>query len=399
MKVDRKRPSHWLYLCLFFAQAMLALAVRVVRKGGSASAVILYGHKLNGNLLALYAEMSRASNHRLTPVFLTMDLRYLQELQSSGKRCAWACGFEGMKHLAHASAVISDHGLHSMQPLVGAYQRTGLHFFDVWHGIPFKGFDAQDFRLQHQYDEIWVASALCRDLYVERFGFRPERVVATGYARTDRLVKPAEDKAAIRRSLGLPADAPLLLFAPTWKQDSTGRSLYPFGCQEHEFLGALGALAFRFGGRVVLRSHLNSGEVGDGVPSNVYALPASRFPDTESILLACDILVCDWSSIAFDFLLLDRPTVFLDVEPPFCKGFSLGPEYRFGPIVDSLSTLLDVLEAALSDPQAYWHIHRECHWEIRRQVYGAIGDGGAGGRCVQRLRTHLKLGARSESSR
>src|SRR5690606_40302310 len=61
-----------------------------------------------------------------------------------------------------------------------------LRFFDVWHGIPFKGFDADDFRVQHRYDECWVASPLLRDLYIQRFGFEPQRVVATGYARTDR---------------------------------------------------------------------------------------------------------------------------------------------------------------------------------------------------------------------
>ena len=70
-----------------------------------------------------------------------------------------------------------------------------LAFFDVWHGIPFKGFDAEDFRVQRHYDETWVASPLLRDLYVDRFSFEPERVVPTGYARTDRLVRRDDDLA------------------------------------------------------------------------------------------------------------------------------------------------------------------------------------------------------------
>lgn len=399
MKIDRRRPSHWAYLFLFFLQSLLALAIRRFRRAGVPHAVVLYGHKLNGNLLALHEGMGGAKGGSPTPVFLTMDPGYKRELEASGVRCTWACGPGAVKLLAEASAVISDHGLHSMQPLLGAFRRTGLRFFDVWHGIPFKGFDAEDFRLQHRYDETWVASELCRDLYLGRFGFPQGRVVATGYARTDRLLRPTAERAALRQSLGLPASGPLLLFAPTWKQDAAGRSLYPFGCEESEFLGAVATLAARHGGSVVLRSHLNSGEVGEGVRSNLHALPASRFPDTESILLACDILVCDWSSIAFDFLLLDRPTIFLDVEPPFRKGFSLGPECRFGPVVQNLSEMLDALGRAVSDPDAYWHSHGRRHRRIRQQVYGGLADGGSSERCLQRLRAHLSGDVRCGSSR
>lgn len=398
MKIDRRNPVHWCLLGAFFMQALCALLLRCLLRRAS-GVVVLYGHKLNGNLLALYKRIDAQRNDGLRVVFLTMDRAYQRELLEAGFHSVWVANPACVRLLSQAVAVISDHGLHSMQPLVGAFQRTGLRFFDVWHGIPFKGFDAHDFRLQHRYDETWVASELCRELYVKRFGFSPDRVVATGYARTDQLLEPSADSADIRRSLGLPTAGPLLLFAPTWKQDAAGRSLYPFGCKEHEFLEALSALAARHGGSLVLRSHLNSGDVGEQGLSNVYALPASRFPDTELILQACDILICDWSSIAFDFLLLDRPTFFLDVEPPFRKGFSLGPEYRFGPVTASLPVLLDTLDAALLDPLAYWRAHAEQHRKIRSQVYGGLGDGGSAERCVQRLQAHLATDATCGSSR
>ena len=70
--------------------------------------------------------------------------------------------------LASANAIVSDHGLHAMQPLLSL---SNLKFFDVWHGIPFKGFDADDFRVQHRYDETSVASPLLAELYVTRFRF------------------------------------------------------------------------------------------------------------------------------------------------------------------------------------------------------------------------------------
>jgi len=42
-------------------------------------------------------------------------------------------------------------------------------------------------------------------------------------------------------------------------------------------------------------------------------------------LLASDVLICDRSSIPFDHLLLDRPTLFRDLPAPSRNGFSLRP--------------------------------------------------------------------------
>lgn len=391
MKIDKRDPMHWLLLAGFFLQAVLGTVWRGVGRKRERN-VVLYGHKLNGNLLALYRYMAASPEAGLRPVFLTMDRAYRDELRASGIESCWASGLACVRLLGTASALVSDHGLHAMQPLHGLYRRLGLRFFDVWHGIPFKGFDADDFRLQHRYDEVWVASELNRRLYLDRFGFDAERVVATGYPRTDRLLDHTASNTDIRRALGLPACGKLLLFAPTWAQDDRTRSIYPFGTEESEFLGAVAELAGRHGATVLLRSHLNTMDSASNAYPGVVALPGGRYPDTEAILLVSDVVVCDWSSIAFDYLLLGRPTLFLDVEPPFRKGFSLGPEYRFGPVVRDLPGLLQELEGALSRPEAYLRTYSVEQWSIRQQVYGNCADGRAAARCVQRLQAHLLSG-------
>ncbi len=389
MKVNKSSVSHWMLLLGFFLQGLLGLARRKLRRDTPKQTIVFYGHKLNGNLLALYDYLQGNHALGLRPVFLTMDATYHRELQATGVSSEWAPSTACSKLLADAVAVVTSHGLHSLGPLCGTYQALGLRFFDVWHGIPYKGFDADDFHLQHKYDEIWVASELNRELYVQKFGFTPEQVVATGYARTDRLVRPGQDSLECRASLGLPVEGKLILFAPTWKQDSSGRSLFPFGCDEHEFIGAMAAVAAMHGGGIVLRTHLNSEGVDVAGYPNVHALPASRYPDAEAALLACDALVCDWSSIAFDFLLLDRPAIFLDVEPPFRKGFSLGPEYRYGAVVDSLETMTAALDQVLAHPDTYWQANAARHHGIKQTVYGGLADGKASERCVKRLTRFL----------
>ena len=244
-----------------------------------------------------------------------------------------------------------------------------------------------------------MASPTQRDLYIGKFGFDAEIVHATGYARTDCLVHRDGDVAAIQRNLGLyPSTCgKVVLFAPTWKQDADDRSLFPFGIDAATFLSAMSEFARRAGATVLLRTHLNSGTQRDAMPERVVPLPYALFPDTEAILLASDVLVCDWSSIAFDFLLLDRPALFLDVPTPFEKGLSLGPDFRYGAIIPDLDGLLATLEEALLVPDAYWGRHAADHARVRRLVYAGYDDGHSTQRCLARLSARLARGGSSRS--
>lgn len=391
MKLDKRKPLHWLLLIAFAIQAGVGLLMRVARHRRRSGIVVLYGHKLNGNLLAIYRCLEK-NGDGMRPVFLSMDTAYCNELNAADIRCQRATGAGCARLLAVADALISDHGLHALQPFHPIYRRLGLRFFDAWHGIPFKGFDADDFRLQHNYDEVWVASESQRDLWIEKFGFNPKIVHATGYARTDQLVIRTLEDGEAKHRLGLDPAAcgKTILFAPTWAQDNKGHSIYPFGCSEQEFLGALSTFADRHGATILLRSHLNTGTATKRTYSNVITLPSTHYPDTEAILLASDMLVCDWSSIAFDFLLLDRPTIFLDVPPPFRKGFSLGPEHRFGDVTKNLPDLLRALEYYAMQPSIYWMAHGATHQSARNYIYGNKADGHSTIRCIARLQLHTK---------
>ena len=181
MKVDKRNPWHWLWLGLMTFNALLAVLLR--RFIASNNQVVLYGHKLNGNLGAIYRESLKYDELSLT--YLTMDYPYYRQLKRQGISVVWAGSPQALKLIVRAKALISDHGLHSLVLLL---DYSSLRFIDVWHGIPFKGFDKDDFKVQHRYDEIWVASEFMADLYEKKFGFKRQKLKATGYARTDVLV-------------------------------------------------------------------------------------------------------------------------------------------------------------------------------------------------------------------
>lgn len=394
MKINKTNPLHWLYLVLQFSYTLIAVALRTCKlntpKKSNPKVVVLYGHKLTGNLLALYHYMQKHTQKEFRPIFLSLDPAYHRGLRESGEDSCSATSPRAIGLLASASVIITDHGLHAMTPLLYV---ADLQLFDVWHGIPFKGFDTRDFRTQHQYDETWVTSPLLKRLYVERFGFREAQVVVTGYARTDRLVNSTETPAAARDALGLPSERKLILFAPTWSQDEDGRSVFPFGVSEDDFLDQLSAFATARQCSILLRPHLNTSLMSGAEWPSVYVRPFALHPDTESLLLAADVLVCDWSSIAFDFLLLERPTIFLDVRPPFRKGFTLGPEYRFGRLVRSMDDLESALTDAVDHPEQFLRVQEDARKSIKLSVYAGSADGQASPRCLQRIKDEPRVKA------
>jgi len=334
----------------FFLVTLISLFKRQLfgKNKKSPPLVLLYGHKLNSNLKALYLELEKKQN-TFEFYFLTMDQKYFKELKNNNTNALNACRLSTIIPLSNASVIVSDHGLHCLQLFLG---KSDVKFTDVWHGLPFKGFDGDDFKVQHQYDAVCVTSTLLKKLYVERFEFEPQKIKITGYGRAD-LLKSSPSKMAFTQH-NIPDDgSKVILFAPTWKQNLESRSIYPFNLNENDFLLAMENICLENKAYFILRTHLNSLSPEASRFEKILVRPHSQYPDTESLLAITDLLVCDWSSISLDYMLLRRPTIFLDVPAPFDKGFSLPPTYRVGPICKSITHLERELTTLLSRPSVY----------------------------------------------
>ena len=93
-------------------------------------------------------------------------------------------GFEGVPWFTHPT-----------------WAMVSLILIDVWHGIAFKGFVPESFRLQRRYHEAWVSSPLLKTVYEQQYGFAPDRVQDSGYARVDRLFRGEPPDSDIRQAL------------------------------------------------------------------------------------------------------------------------------------------------------------------------------------------------------
>lgn len=372
MKFDKENPLHWIYLFTTTINIFLTLPFRLLKP--KRPIIILYGHKLNGNLIAFYEYLSREHSDEFEVYYLTMDPDYYKQIHDN-YNVLFSVNLVHMIKVSRSTAFITDHGLHS---LVIYKYLTNIRFIDVWHGIPFKGFDSDDFRSIHEYNQVWVTSPSMKKMYIDKYGFISSKVKVTGYARTDALVNNSYNKSELLRKFDIKDSySKIVLVAPTWKQDDSGRSIFPFETDAEGFLGELNIIGQETNSLIIFRAHLNSKDNLDYELTNIKFMSFDNYPTTEEILFISDILISDWSSISFDYLVLRRPTIFLDVKPPFSKGFSYDASYRFGDIVKNMEELLKVLKNNLQQPDLFPKKYAKKMDEVSKEVYSNYSDGKA----------------------
>lgn len=145
-------------------------------------------------------------------------------------------------------------------------------------------------------------SQLCRS----SFWYRGE-IMECGYPRNDILLNPPEHiSIEIRNHFNIAPGKGIVLYAPTFRND--------FKAEFHgiDFEGIMKSLNDRFGSEWVflVKMHPNVALKSSGLTFNRNVIDASSHKDMQELMLASDVIITDYSSVMFEFMLLRRP-VFL----------------------------------------------------------------------------------------
>ena len=107
----------------------------------------------------------------------------------------------------------------------------------------------------------------------------------------------------MRKKLGIPESKKVILYAPTWRESTDGGKSYAIKppIHFHEWEKELGNEYV-----VLFRAHHQTTKVL-GVEYNDFVRNASDYPAVNDLMIAADILITDYSAIAFDYSILCRP--------------------------------------------------------------------------------------------
>ncbi|MGH1563802.1 CDP-glycerol glycerophosphotransferase family protein [Mumia sp. DW29H23] len=271
----------------------------------------------------------------------------------------------------------------------------GTRYVQTWHGTPLKkmqhdlehvhgrseGYLERVAKMTGYWDDLVSPSPYATGAFRSAFRYAG-RVLETGYPRNDVLHRPDVDEhaALVRRRLGVPAGTRVVLYAPTFRDDRTSGGRF---APQAELDLAL--LHDRLGDSVVVLLRMHSVVRGrPPVPEELrdFARDVSRYPDTQELLLAADVLVTDYSSVMFDFATLDRPMVFftydLDHYRDELRGFYFPFEEQApGPLVRTTDAVADALVRALAGDDGYAAAREEF-----RARFAPLDDGHASERVL-----------------
>ena len=195
----------------------------------------------------------------------------------------------------------------------------GLHFkgkntfyLNTWHGSPIKKMgndiasDNQSFgtKSENLVDIMNTQSHFEAGIFSKCFGIPRDHFIEAGLPRNDKLANyTTEERERIRRKLNIPASKMVILYCPTFreyeKDENYGVVLAPpmdLKKWEKE-LGEKYILLFR--------AHYEVSKVMD-IQENEYIRNVTDYPALNDLMIASDILISDYSSIFFDYSIMDK---------------------------------------------------------------------------------------------
>ena len=302
----------------------------------------------------------------ITPLFVINDPELRNSLSSKyGKQYFIETeSIQGIRQALSAGVWFTSAGL----PAYG----TGLHkkrlIINLWHGVPLKKIALLDPNLKkaariyfkkifsENYTCILTTSHELIPLMARSFAVSEDKIKVWGQPRNDGLFQ----KNDCREILGqlfpdLPEYTKTVLYAPTFR-DYGQVQLFPFKDfdqkQLEAFLDEKNMLLF-------IRTHVD--EQGSAAPylgKRIRFLGNEQAEDVTGILNIFDCLITDYSSIYIDYLLTDKPMIFLPYDrQQYLDGRGMNFDYDDvtpGPKPETFNDFLD----ALSPKEDFWKSER-----------------------------------------
>ena len=302
----------------------------------------------------------------ITPLFVINDPELRNSLSSKyGKQYFIETeSIQGIRQALSAGVWFTSAGL----PAYG----IGLHkkrlIINLWHGVPLKKIALLDPNLKkaariyfkkifsENYTCILTTSHELIPLMARSFAVSEDKIKVWGQPRNDGLFQ----KNDCREILGqlfpdLPEYTKTVLYAPTFR-DYGQVQLFPFKDFDQEqleaFLEEKNMLLF-------IRTHV--AEQGSAAPylgKRIRFLGNEQAEDVTGILNIFDCLITDYSSIYIDYLLTDKPMIFLPYDrQQYLDGRGMNFDYDDvtpGPKPETFNDFLD----ALSPKEDFWKSER-----------------------------------------
>ena len=276
-------------------------------------------------------------------------------------------------------------------------KREGQKYIMTWHGgVALKQVeaDAED-KLSYNYVrkakmdseicDLMISGAKCQTrLLAEKFWYNGE-ILEKGTPRCDVLFDSDRHKMMsrnVRRAYGIPSDSIIVLYAPTFR---TNKSIEPYRIGWEAATPALKDMYKGADVRILLRLHPNLiGKVDvSSLLNSPSVIDVTSFHDMQELMCISDMLITDYSSSMFDFMMLKRPCLLYATD---MNEYDRGYYYNFNELPFPLAqTQTELIENILSFDRDEYIADIE---RFDNEKVGLVEDGNACRAIAEWMRKH-----------
>lgn len=245
---------------------------------------------------------------------------YLPFSEKSGLKEQFGYMLRLIPKFLNAKFLISSHPTTDFFPLGWSRRKT---LINVWHGVPLKSLFYADpgdnesnlkkiRKMVNRTSIFTVSSKLESALIAECMLMDPRKIRVTGHPRNDALINQNDvpGKKKIHQILkDIPQDVKIILYAPTFRRGDETR-FFPFPDFDQDDLNQF----LKDNNSIILiRGHVYNqlDESTDIFTDRIIDFGFNVCNDVNSILGEVDVLITDYSSIYIDYLILNRPCIFI----------------------------------------------------------------------------------------
>ena len=162
------------------------------------------------------------------------------------------------------------------------------------------------------FDAIFIEGKKELDILPRAWQMDPSVFRMTGLPRNDDLATVTQKEInSIKDRFGIPQSKRVILYAPTFREFSRaedGRNALGIPIDFSKWEAALGQEYV-----LLVTAHYEVAKLLDELPKNDFVINAFQYPLLNDLIKVSDILISDYSSIVFDYSILERPI--------FCYGY------------------------------------------------------------------------------
>ncbi len=253
-----------------------------------------------------------------------------------------------------AKTVLVTHGLYDIGRLNSCSRKKNI--IKLWHGRPglkgdgysSKNLTKEQLKKMEKDDRKTTAFLVCSRIesFMRAYSniLHPRQILPLGYPRNDELLKNDLPYRTLREVLpNLPDFDQALLYAPTWR-DYEETKFFPFDDFD---VDALEIWLEKRNAILLLRAHINE-SIPVSESERIRSLNFEECNEINDILKDISVVITDYSSITADFLLLDRPIIYIPYDKDEFEaryGFCYG-NFEFWTPGEKVLTFVDFIRAA-----------------------------------------------------